>query len=1229
MRIILWNGLNIGLETEPNGVRFANSEHERQWTTGYGHIRNHIGEDNMSLDVYVNINTETGLINDSDNIYKITQLNKDGEIDEYKFMIGYADHNEAKSAFLANMPKSFYGGIVQSSLDKIKSYKKEDKSENSLTLPQQFGFECAVTAKYGDDGRRIVTFEVPITELADGRLVLQSIKKKQWDVNSVIAACEVSNNLYAQKIQTLIFESHPTLLIDPLTENQEFSQSTNPPLFEQFNCWVDLTLRKVFFQAYQLLTAISSLYVEAIDLGYDPEISIRAAIACPNAPKGQQFGLCFIPEGNGITLDIMKPGEKPGIPGSKLSRIFEQINNNVAAATGQLSDCGCGCNGTCEQNNINNNGNVAQLIGTESAISDIFDEAKNELITAIKSTYKSNSNSTSNSNLLLNHSNKLKSRGAIISAKKGVSKMNAQKLFDKAKETGASPEYLAYLQGMIDAEDGEMAMAEEVPGEDEMGMEKAGCESDSAGFGADKAAKGDKADKSAKKSSSDMGSESANEARARQKRINDRLIAEDQARVSLETLQSSISRARSANSKWPLPEDKKHFGFESAVDITNIDAFPIPEVNAAVVASVNKFPNLFGAGAWLASELPNMAARKAGAGQQGSESAENKGVNKTTSVVEKKTVNTNTNTTQMGSESMNQHTGHNVEVSESKRYKETDMKLFLKTISSKVPQHIIDKRLPLMLQGFEAMDDHLVKTGAHIKLNRIHDRQMGRQMGSESSVLGLSTDILNREQVMLLIARLAFWMSALADIASPGISSAYTLGRVGTVGSAKTPFCQAVDIKSRIRAQMETYDSAVRELPTDAIKPVEFYDTYDQYMAYFTSSQIDVTSEARMFMALAPLMENIPTTDLFELAESMMLDYTLRGSHNIIMSALQFQPAAHAIVDETVADSNFVRNFATANVCTLKGITTKATSGITALVCPLKGAATASASALGPLIFENKVGFLDRGNYSLTTNDPMVIKLSGVTLRRGKWQAGAIVPLSTAAAHANPQYAYLPSGLFAFNAASGLVANDITLGNLVLHQYSYTTNFITLDFTTSTGETNVEIANREMFKIQLAVSDIVSLRNSKRPNIIWTGNNINNYLAFSQFPQRDGVNAVDFARIAPGFSSESGFDGFSVRNQQYLQSNDPIVRDSTLGVLTMKGLSTSMLMGSPEIVKDFIIGKVDDSGYVYPTNQEATVMRQLEFHNTIAVKDNDGNEMEYPAVLLFCPIPPSTNMLSV
>jgi phage gp29-like protein len=124
-RVLKWNGLAIGVEFLPNQVRFPGRKHSKKLRSGYGHLRNYVGNDQEALDCYI----YSGLLDEkptgSDRIFQVTQVSpEDGDFDEHKFMLGYANLKAAKQAYLQEMPVDFFGSIQEVTVESLEQYKK-------------------------------------------------------------------------------------------------------------------------------------------------------------------------------------------------------------------------------------------------------------------------------------------------------------------------------------------------------------------------------------------------------------------------------------------------------------------------------------------------------------------------------------------------------------------------------------------------------------------------------------------------------------------------------------------------------------------------------------------------------------------------------------------------------------------------------------------------------------------------------------------------------------------------------------------------------------------------------------------------------------------------------------------------------------------------------------------------------------------------------------------------
>ncbi|MBN3949365.1 MAG: hypothetical protein HWQ38_24045 [Nostoc sp. NMS7] len=124
-RVIKWNGKDIGLEYEPGQVRFPGRRNSRKLRSGYGHLRNHLGCDGEALDCYLAPAFFDDTTIPSDRLFKVSQISpEDGSFDEDKMLLGYQSLDDAKAAYLREMPLDYFGGIREIGINDLDQYAK-------------------------------------------------------------------------------------------------------------------------------------------------------------------------------------------------------------------------------------------------------------------------------------------------------------------------------------------------------------------------------------------------------------------------------------------------------------------------------------------------------------------------------------------------------------------------------------------------------------------------------------------------------------------------------------------------------------------------------------------------------------------------------------------------------------------------------------------------------------------------------------------------------------------------------------------------------------------------------------------------------------------------------------------------------------------------------------------------------------------------------------------------
>ena len=122
-------GLDITIEnpkgSKRKGINRAGEQWENEINNHYGYIRGSVGKDKDHVDVFLGDTAET-----ADRAYVIDQVNPDtGAFDEHKVMIGFANAEEAKQAYLSNYDKGWKGfkAITDMPMADFKEWVKDPK----------------------------------------------------------------------------------------------------------------------------------------------------------------------------------------------------------------------------------------------------------------------------------------------------------------------------------------------------------------------------------------------------------------------------------------------------------------------------------------------------------------------------------------------------------------------------------------------------------------------------------------------------------------------------------------------------------------------------------------------------------------------------------------------------------------------------------------------------------------------------------------------------------------------------------------------------------------------------------------------------------------------------------------------------------------------------------------------------------------------------------------------
>lgn len=123
-----WNGIPLNITTKTGEPRFSFAP---PMSCDYGCIRGSWGAglDGKALDVYV--------VSDAPTVFKVVQITPAGTIDEYKYVLGAQNFDEAVETFLKHVPRHLFGAASQYSIaqlqDDIAQQSKVKKDADDLT----------------------------------------------------------------------------------------------------------------------------------------------------------------------------------------------------------------------------------------------------------------------------------------------------------------------------------------------------------------------------------------------------------------------------------------------------------------------------------------------------------------------------------------------------------------------------------------------------------------------------------------------------------------------------------------------------------------------------------------------------------------------------------------------------------------------------------------------------------------------------------------------------------------------------------------------------------------------------------------------------------------------------------------------------------------------------------------------------------------------------------------
>ena len=129
-----FHGIDIFVEFLKGDTRTKTNEEGKTWsrvmTAAYGRISKTKGADGMCIDIYVGEDLE------SNKVFIVDQVDKEGSFDEHKCLLGCFSLNDAKETYSSNYPKNFkVGKITEYTIQEFKKWiESADKSKPANEL---------------------------------------------------------------------------------------------------------------------------------------------------------------------------------------------------------------------------------------------------------------------------------------------------------------------------------------------------------------------------------------------------------------------------------------------------------------------------------------------------------------------------------------------------------------------------------------------------------------------------------------------------------------------------------------------------------------------------------------------------------------------------------------------------------------------------------------------------------------------------------------------------------------------------------------------------------------------------------------------------------------------------------------------------------------------------------------------------------------------------------------
>lgn len=142
-KIIDIHGVKINVEWRKGDTRtFNDCDVKTPMTADYGYIKQSTGVDGDKTDCYIGSNHK------SKKVFRLSQMTKEDEFDEYKYMLGYDNVVQAMRSYLTMMPKEFYGMMREITWEEFMGLFTEKNMKKSIGV----GIGAGINYIIGDKG---------------------------------------------------------------------------------------------------------------------------------------------------------------------------------------------------------------------------------------------------------------------------------------------------------------------------------------------------------------------------------------------------------------------------------------------------------------------------------------------------------------------------------------------------------------------------------------------------------------------------------------------------------------------------------------------------------------------------------------------------------------------------------------------------------------------------------------------------------------------------------------------------------------------------------------------------------------------------------------------------------------------------------------------------------------------------------------------------------------------